>query len=117
MSSKGWIKVHRQLQDCYLWNDKPFNQGAAWVDLLLLANHKDTTIIFDKKPMLVSAGCLITSSVKLSERWGWSRGKVNRFLNALRDERMIELDVNAKRTAITIVNYSVFRIRRQLTDK
>ena len=35
----GWISIHRKIQDNLIWNDKPFNRGAAWIDLLLLANH------------------------------------------------------------------------------
>ena len=107
--SEGWIKLHRSIQDCTLWEDKPFDKARAWIDLLLLANHRDKKILFDGKPLVVSAGCLITSSVKLSDRWGWSRGKVDRFLKMLKDEEMIALDVTHKRTAITIVNYKKFQ--------
>ena len=114
--NNGWIKLHRQLQDCYLWEDKPFNQGCAWVDLLLMANHKDTTIMFDGKPMHVGMGSFVTSTRKLSERWGWSRGKITRFLVSLKNEGMIEYEVNTKRTAITIVNYSKFQ-DTQTTDE
>lgn len=114
--SKGWIKLHRQIQDCYLWEDRPFNQGAAWVGMLLTANHKDAKIIFDKKPLLVQAGSFITSSRKLSDKWGWSRGRVDRFLKTLQEEQMILLDVNTKRTLITIVNYSKFQISQTTDD-
>ena len=50
MADKGWIKVHRQLQECWIWldNDK-FTKGQAWVDLLLFANHRDTKIPVDGK--------------------------------------------------------------------
>lgn len=98
-----------------MWEDKPFNQGAAWVDMLLMANHKDKKIMFDKRPLIVKSGTFITSSRKLSDKWGWSRGKVDRFLKTLQDEEMIIVDVNTKRTAITIVNYRVYQ-DSQTTD-
>ena len=113
--SKGWIKLHRSIQDCFLWDEKPFDLCRAWIDLLLLANHEDKRILFDGSVVTVKAGCFITSELKLSERWGWSRGKTDRFLKMLESEEMIELDVSKKRTSITIVNYCKFQ-DAQTTD-
>lgn len=42
---KGWVPISRQLQDHWLWNDKPFSKGQAWIDLIMLANHEEV-----KKP-------------------------------------------------------------------
>ena len=39
--NQGWIKLHRTLQDNKLWYSEPLTKGQAWVDLILLANHKD----------------------------------------------------------------------------
>lgn len=36
----GWIKLHRTLTMHELWTAEPFTRGQAWVDLLLLANHR-----------------------------------------------------------------------------
>ena len=75
----GWIKIHRQIQNCLIWDDKPFNMASAWIDLLLLANHEDKETIFDKKPILVKRGQRITSVRELSSRWGWGKDKTLRF--------------------------------------
>ena len=40
MSSCGWVKLHRKLQESNFWLCEPFSRGQAWVDLILLANHK-----------------------------------------------------------------------------
>jgi len=44
---KGWIRVYRSIQEHWLWQEKPFSKGQAWLDLLLSANHQDSKIIFD----------------------------------------------------------------------
>jgi hypothetical protein len=44
---RGWICLHRQIQDHWLWEDRPFSRGQAWIDLLMLANHEDKKMIFD----------------------------------------------------------------------
>ena len=105
----GWIKIHRQIQNCLIWDDKPFNMASAWIDLLLLANHKDKETIFDKKPILVKRGQRITSVRELSSRWGWGKDKTLRFLRLLEREKMIVKDSDSRRTLLTIVNYGIYQ--------
>ena len=105
----GWIKIHRQIQNCLIWDDKPFNMASAWIDLLLLANHEDKETIFDKKPILVKRGQRITSVRELSARWGWGKDKTLRFLRLLEIEKMIVKDSDSRRTLITIVNYGIYQ--------
>lgn len=107
--AQGWISIHRQLQEHWLWEDRPFSKGQAWIDLLLLANHADNKFLFGNELMEVKAGCFITSERKLSERWGWSRKKVDNFLSLLQSDNMIILKKNQQRTAINIVNYGDFQ--------
>ena len=105
----GWIKIHRQIQNCLIWDDKPFNMASAWIDLLLLANHEDKETIFDKKPILVKRGQRITSVRELSARWGWGKDKTLRFLRLLEREKMIVKDSDSRKTLITIVNYGFYQ--------
>lgn len=105
----GWIKIHRQIQNCLIWDDKPFNMASAWIDLLLLANHEDKETIFDKKPILVKRGQRITSVRELSARWGWGKDKTLRFLRLLESEKMIVKDSDSRKTLITIVNYGIYQ--------
>lgn len=105
----GWICIHRKIQDNIIWNDKPFNRGAAWIDLLMLANHEDKKIIFNGSVIEVKRGEKITSLRKLSERWGWSITKTKKFLNLLSDEKMINYKSDSKKTVYSIVNYEVYQ--------
>ena len=105
----GWIKIHRQIQNCLIWDDKPFNMASAWIDLLLLANHEDKETIFDKKPILVKRGQRITSVRELSARWGWGKDKTLRFLRLLESEKMIVKDSDSRKTLLTIVNYGIYQ--------
>lgn len=106
---QGWVKIYRDLLDNELWSDKPFTKGQAWVDLLLLANHKDKNVLIGSHTEMVERGSFITSELKLMERWGWGRKKVKLFLNFLESQKMIERNANNKRTAITIVNYGFYQ--------
>ena len=107
--NQGYIKLHRQLQDCWIWKKGPFSEGQAWVDLLLLANHKDVKMVIGGELTSVSRGSYHTSIVSLSERWKWSRPRVKRFLTLLERDNMLTQKCTPYGTTLTIVNYGVFQ--------
>lgn len=112
MAEQGWIKLYRKLQDDWVWNDKPYSKGQAWIDLILSANYKDNTVVFDGKPLTVKRGQFITSIKKLCAAWGWSNTKVRNFLKVLEGDKKILLKTAPRKaTAITIINYSVYQDR------
>lgn len=105
---RGFIKLYRKIADNPLWNKKPFSDGQAWVDLLLIANHKKGVI--DKRGMRVNVnrGQVGYSVKALADRWGWSRGKVDRFLLFLEDEHQIKYQKTNVTTLITLINYEQY---------
>ena len=106
----GWIKLHRKIQECFLWVDKePYDRRSAWIDLLLSANHEEKKLMFDGKPIIVNRGDKLTSILALADRWHWSRHKVSDFLNVLESEKMITQSRDNKKTLITIVNYGIYQ--------
>ena len=124
MSNEGWAKIYRSLSDHWLWEDKPFSKGQAWIDLLLLVNHSEKKTKIDGRLETVSVGQTITSTRKLCDRWGWSNTKVRNFLIILENESMIIVKSDRKKTVISIVNYSVYQdsdnkkatVKRQSSD-
>lgn len=109
MSSAGWIKLHRQLQECPMWYEERFSKGQAWVDLLLLANHSDKKILFNGDFIIIKRGQYLTSMVRLAEKWKWDRKTVAKYLKLLEKDKMITLDVDNHKTLITIDNYKVYQ--------
>lgn len=108
-TDKGFINVYRDICDHWVWKDKPFTRGQAWIDLIMMANHIDKKVVFDGKPEVVKRGSCITSMRKLAEKWGWSTAKVRRFLDALERDGSVSTNRNTKRTAITIEKYSIYQ--------
>jgi hypothetical protein len=110
---KGWISLHRKLQDHWLWQDKPYGKGQAWIDILFLVNYKDNKILMDGQLIDVFRGEHITSEYILSKRWGWSRTKVRNFLSILEKENMIEnIKKDKKRTRLKVCNYNSYQLLR-----
>lgn len=108
-SGKGYAKIYRQIQDCWVWQDKPFSFGNAWIDIILSCNHSEKKICFDKKPMTISRGEWVTSILSLAERWGWGRKQVSSFLDSLEADGMISQDRNNRRTLIKVLNYDIYQ--------
>ncbi len=106
---QGWIKLHRTIRENWIWQDRPFSRGQAWVDLLLRTNHKDTKVPVGGIPWLIKRGQFLTSLEKLGEAWGWERRKVKRFLVALGDDGMLTYKMSKNGTMITIENYDFFQ--------
>lgn len=108
--TEGYIKLYRQIQDCDIWvDDSPFDRRSAWVDLLLMANHRDKEMLFDGQVVTVKRGQRVTSIRRLAERWGWGKDKVSKYLTLLERFGMIEKSADSHRTLITIVNYDKFQ--------
>ena len=113
MASKGYIKLHRQIQDCEIWcGSEPFDMRSAWIDLLMLANHEDKNTLFDYKPITIKRGQYLTSIRQLGARWSWSKNRTLKYLRLLEKLKMIEKESTNQRTLLTIVNYSVYQDTR-----
>jgi hypothetical protein len=105
----GWIKLHRKLTEHWIWDDKPFSKGQAWIDMLMMANHDTNKICIGNELIEVQRGSFITSELRLMDRWGWSKKKLRAFLTLLQEDGMIIKESNQKRTAIFIVNYEIYQ--------
>lgn len=117
----GWISLHRKIQEHWLWEERPFSKGQAWIDILLLVNHEDGKVFMDGELIEVYRGEHITSEPKLAKRWGWSRTKVRNFLDLLEKEGMIKnIKEGRKRTRLRVLNYNVYQDNlnnRKTTEK
>ena len=111
--SKGWISVHRQIWNSWVWDEKPFSKGQAWIDLLLLANHEDRKVLIGNQLITVKRGSFITSQKKLMERWGWGKEKLRNYLRLLESDEMIEVDTTPRYTLIAITNYETYQTQYQ----
>lgn len=108
--ANGWIKLHRSMQEHWLWNDKdPFDKRSAWIDLLMMANFTDFKVVRNGKLMQRERGEVNTSILYLAERWKWSRPKVKRFLRTLESDGMITTHSTTDGTTVTIEKYDFFQ--------
>ena len=114
---EGWIKIHRKLANNKMWTSEPFTRSQAWVDLIMLANYKDSYFIVRGNRVDVKRGQCGWSVLSLSDRWKWSRGKVERYLNEQQNEQQIVQQKSRVTTLITILNYDEYQGDEQQTGQ
>lgn len=108
----GYIKLYRQIAENPIWLIKPFSEGQAWVDLLCITTF-DKGFIKTKNGQIIelTIGDCGYSQLSLSERWGWSRGKVKRFILLLEKQKMIQQKTYGKFSIINILNFAKYQNR------
>lgn len=105
--AEGWIKLYRNIQEHWIWQDP--QKLKWWLDILLLANHKENKFLLGNELMEVERGEHHTSELKLAERWGVSKTTVRKFLKLLESEQMIELKKSKKGTTLKVSNYNDYQ--------
>jgi hypothetical protein len=106
---EGYISIWRRLKDNPMWLSEKFTRGQAWVDLIMLANHKPNYYYLRGNKVTVQRGQVARSADNLATRWGWGKGKVQRFINELEIEQQIKLEKSNIINKITIVNYDNYQ--------
>ncbi len=106
---QGWISIHRQIKDNWIWDDKPFSKGQAWIDILLRVNHKPKKVPLGNQIVPVESGQTIWSIKDMANSWGWSRKKVDNFLKMLEKDEMLHNKRTSKYTLLTVANWAMYQ--------
>jgi hypothetical protein len=88
---KGYIKLYRSLMDNPFYFSEKFSKKDAWIDLLLLAKHKDTFFFKRGIKIEVKRGQVCEGIINLAKRWKWSRNKTNNFIKFITFLEMISI--------------------------
>jgi hypothetical protein len=105
-TNKGWVRLHRKIEDNFLWLLEPFTKGQAWVDLFLNANHKDGKMCIRGNTIEIKRGQIGWSELTMAKRWKWSKNRVRRFLKLLEmEQQIIQQKDRYITTIITILKY------------
>jgi hypothetical protein len=105
----GYIKLARQLLEHPIWTTERFTRGAAWVDLLLLAQFTPYSFRIRGNLIELDRGQIGHSKSHLAGRWKWDRKTVQRFLDDLENDGMITQQKTKVVTIVTVVNYGTWQ--------
>ena len=106
-NNKGFVPLWRDIQDHWIWKfNEPFDHRSAWMDLIMLVNHKENKIPIGHRMQTIKPGQRWLSYAWLGKRWKWSYRKVMRFMELLRSDDMVYTDGTPNGTLLTIVNWA-----------
>ena len=107
----GWIKLHRDIQNHWIYKDKrKFSRFEAWIDILLTVNYAPAKTIIKGKLIEVKRGQSILSLDSWANNWNWDKSSVRRFLELLKKDDMIQLENETVTTRLTVCNYDSYQI-------
>jgi hypothetical protein len=103
----GWVKLYRKRLN------NPISQRPAychlWDGLLLLAQHKPTTFIWNNHKQALNAGQILTGRRKLSKQFGLPESTIDRILKYFENEHQIEQQKTNKFRIITIKKWQKYQ--------
>ena len=106
---EGYVKIYRKVMENEVFLELPYDRWHAFEFLVLKARRFPTITILKGKPIKLEVGQLIYGEDALARKWGWSRGKVKRFLDMLENLEMIKKNGTPYGTVITIENYTKYQ--------
>jgi hypothetical protein len=106
----GWIKVHRQLQEHWIWSKPEYLKW--WLDILMSANIEPKKVLIKGQLLEVNRGEVIYSYETWANRWKINKSKVLRFLKMLEKDSMIVLKSETITTRLTICKYDTYQGER-----
>lgn len=106
---KNYIILHKSLMEDALYQKEPFTKWQAWIDLVFLAYGTPSELYIRGIKVHTDRGCVYMGVNKLSERWKWSRGKVERFIRYLADNKRIEVKTSNTVNCIIILGYDQYQ--------
>lgn len=107
MKETGWIKLHRKIQDHWVWQDP--NRFQWWIKLIMMVNHTDKKLLIGSNLVECKRGQIITSLGALSTHFGCGKEATRNFIKLLEKDHMIHTETNTRYTRITICNYGDYQ--------
>jgi hypothetical protein len=109
MSERGVFALDRGWFDHPAFAREPFTEREAWAWLISEAAWKPHKRRADGKVIEIGRGQLCHALRFMADAWGWSKSRVDRFLDRLEKQDMIERQSGTRTPVITLCNYDKFQ--------
>jgi hypothetical protein len=104
---KGWIKIDRNIQKHWIFEDPKKLQ--IWIGLLLMVNHEDNKVNIGLKVFDCKRGQSVRSLLSWANTFKVSKDYIRNVFNLLEKEGMILHENLTVSTRITICNYDSYQ--------
>lgn len=114
---EGWIKIHRQIKDHWIWEDPAYLK--AWLGILLTVNHEDKKVLIQGELIECKRGQSLLSLAGWVKCFGkkWTIQRVRTFFELLKQDEMITTEGLRKTTRLTVCKYDDYQLEQQAKNK
>lgn len=114
---EGWIKIHRQIKENWIWDDPLYLK--AWLGILLTVNHEDKKVLIQGELIECKRGQSILSLAGWAKCFGkkWTMQRVRTFFELLKRDQMIITEGLRKTTRLTVCKYDDYQFEQQAKNK
>ena len=107
----GWIKIHRQLQDSWIWEDSKLLKW--WLIILFHVNHEPKRFPVGDKIYVCNEGQSFRSLEQWGELFSCQKRSVLKFFDTLQKDGMLKKEIigngNRRKLLITVINWASFQ--------
>ena len=103
--ASNFLQLSRDIQNTPYYKDKPFNRGAALLDLMMLTQHTEFQEYKRGELVTYKRGHCYHPIEEFATRWGWDRRKVRRFLEQMEKNGEITVHTSKRGTHIVMHKY------------
>lgn len=104
---EGWIKVHRQIKDHFIYKDS--ETLHVWMHILLNATHEGRQTVLNGKVVELLPGQMIFGRKKWSRDLNISESKIRSRIDLFVEAGMISKISNNKYSILTVKNWSEYQ--------
>ena len=115
---KGWIKIHREITEHWIWQDEKYFRW--WITILLSVNYEVKTFPVNNELYACNPGESFRSIEQWAALFGCSKKTVLRFFGLLKNERMINTKTvgkgNRRKHLLTVRNWQKYQQKETEND-
>ena len=116
MENNGWIKIHRQIQKHWVWDNPDYLK--AWIAILITVNHEENKVVIHGELFNCGRGESLLSLANWTKTFGsgWSIQRTRTFFNLLEKDEMINTKGCRKTTRLKVCNYESYQEVQQTNN-
>lgn len=107
----GYFPLWRKFKENRYWEKKRvFSEFEAWLDIMTEARYQEepNQVLLGLTLIECKRGQCVKSLETWGKRWKWTRSKVRRFFEFLKDDKKICTESVSKTTRLTVCNYNTY---------
>lgn len=112
----GSVRIARSLFDDAAFKDEPMTEREAFIWMIMEASFKARERRVGSVSVSLERGQMAASTRFMATAWRWSEARVRRYLERLKNRRMVTCKTDAGITVVTVCKYEEYQSSHNNAD-